>query len=660
MMISPQTVQQAWHSFTTHGWCDETLVSIPVLRSWRRCAAVELDPYKPVSINQEDVSVRNVVQEDLLALARPFMEDLYQFVEGSGFAVLLFDTDLVLVELIGDSDIHESIDQLGLGTGALWCEQDVGTLAVNLALHDAIPCQTRGAEHYCAAYHQFACSAAPLFDVQGQAVGAIGVLGPEDSAHQHTLGMVIATAQAIQTQARNNLLLSEVNDHLSELNAAIEAMSEGMIVLDVQLRLRKINSRAGHLLSLSPRSAAGRALDMLIEVPHQLYVALEQRREFADQELVFHGRKGPIAVMCSAHPIWDRGRRYLGALITIRSPQTVQRLVQQVVGAQARFTFDDLIGESSAMQAVMRQSRIAAKSNTPVLIQGEVGVGKELCAHAIHNGGVRANEPFVVFNCAAVPRTLLLDELLGYERQQDTHNTEGRPGKLELALGGTLILEEISELTIEAQTSLLRAIETQSLIRMGGQRVIPLDVRIIATTDHDLQIDVTEGRFRADLFYRLSVLSIHIPPLRMRGNDILMIIDRLLSNMNQHVGKQVILAPESLAALVAYPWPGNVRELETTLERLLHMTEKHILLLTDLPSAIVQHVSPIITASDLPSSPPRLYDRHAIAERDAILQAGRETAGHLGRTAQRLGVSRATLWRKMKLYGIQKEQFWQS
>ncbi|NOK60632.1 MAG: hypothetical protein GFH27_549297n232 [Chloroflexi bacterium AL-W] len=660
MMISPTTIQQAWHSFTTHGSCDETLVAPPVLRSWMRCAALELDPsYNTEQITKDKALTRNAAQEALLALARPFMEDLYQFVEGSGFAVLLFDTELMLIELIGDDDICESIYHLGLGTGSSWCEHDVGTLAVNLTLHEAIPCQTRGAEHYYAVYQQFACSAAPLFDVQGQAVGSIGVLGPEDSAHQHTLGMVIATAQAIQTQVRNNLLLSEVNDHLSELNAAIEAMSEGMIVLDVQLRVRKMNSRAGHLLSLSPRSAAGRAIDTLIKLPDQLHVALEQRHEFADQELVFGGRKGPVAVICSAHPIWDRGRRYLGALITIRSPETVQRLVQQVVGVQARFTFDDLIGESSAMQAVVRQSRIAAKSYTPVLIQGEVGVGKELCAHAIHNGGMRANEPFVVLNCAAMPRTLLLDELLGYERKQDARNTEGRPGKLELARGGTLMLEEVCELTIEAQTSLLRAIETRSLIRMGGQRVIPLDVRIIATTDHDLEIDVAEGRFRADLFYRLSVLTIHIPPLRVRGNDILMIIDRLLSGMNQHMGKQVLLAPEALAALVAYMWPGNVRELETTLERLLHMTEKHVLTLDDLPRAIVQKVSPATEIS--PSAhPPRLYDRHAIAERDAILRAGRETAGHLGRTAQRLGVSRATLWRKMKLYGIQKDQFWQS
>jgi len=216
--------------------------------------------------------------------------------------------------------------------------------------------------------------------------------------------------------------------------------------------------------------------------------------------------------------------------------------------------------------------------------------------------------------------------------------------------------KDVGALMVEAQTSLLRVIETQHLIRMDGQRVVPLDVRIIATTDGDLERAVAEGRFRRELFYRLSVLAINIPPLRARGDDVLLLLDQILAAMSRRMGRQVLFAPEALSALRAYYWPGNVRELEAALERMLHVTEKSVLTLADLPPAIAQAL-PAAAGAVTPTE--RLYDRQALAERDAILRAGREAAGHLGRAAERLGISRATLWRKMKLYGLTKEHFWQ-
>jgi transcriptional activator for dhaKLM operon len=650
----------AWQAFLTTGACDDSAVSPAVLRSWQRCAAAGLDPRATDAPDAPDDPPPPVAREALIALARPAMEDLYQFVEGSGFAVLLADPGLRLIELIGDTPILATIEALGLGRGASWREERIGTTAMSLALHEALPWQTRGAEHYRAAYHPFACSAAPLFDIAGHANGVPGVLGPRAAAHAHTLGMVIATAQAIHTQARNDLLLAETNDHLAELNAAIEAMSEGLIMVNAEGRLSKINSRAGAILGLSSRSVAGRPLEALVELPDALRAALERRGELADQEMLFGGRRGATTAVCSVRPVWDRGRRYLGALITLRPPESVQRLVQQVVGAQARFTFADILGDSPPMQSALRQARAAARATTPVLLVGEPGVGKQLFAHAIHNASPRAGGPFVTLSCNAVSRALVLGELLGYEggvrrEREDEALSEGRPGRLELAQGGTLVLEEIGALPAEAQTSLLRVIETRNLLRVGGRRVVPLDVRIIALTSRDLQRDVAEGRFRAELYYRLSMQTIYIPPLRRRGDDVLLLINQMLAAMNRRMGKQALLAPDALAALVRYGWPGNVRELEATLERLLDSTEKSVLTLADLPPAIAR------AAPDGAALPPgaRLYDRHAVAEREAILHAGREAAGHLGRAASRLGISRATLWRKMKLYGISKEHFWQ-
>jgi transcriptional activator for dhaKLM operon len=653
-MTSPDTIHSAWEAFQASGTCDETALAPPIMRSWRRCAASGLDARRTCAAGKERALPLDEAQAALLALARPYMEDLYQFVEGSGFAVLLADSALTMIEIIGDADMLEAIRANGLARGSSWREDHVGSMALNLALHEALPWQTRGAEHYCACYHQFACSAAPLFDVGGQAMGVIGVLGRSAEAHSHTLGMVIAATQAIQAQVRNNMLLAETNDHLAELNAAIEAMSEGLIFLDAQGRIGKINSRAGQMLGLAPRSVAGRALEELIELPVTLAGARERRREISEVELLFPGRKGAVAALCSVRPVWDRSRRYLGALITLRPSASVQRLVQRVVGAEARFSFADIIGESTAIQTALRHARVAANSVAPVLLIGEPGAGKELFAHAIHNAGPRSNEPFVVLNCAAVPRTLLMGELLGYEGGQ-VGRSEGRPGKLELAHGGTLLLEDVGALTVEAQTSLLRVIETQHLIRSGGQRVVAVDARIIATSVGDLERAVSEGRFRSELLYRLSVLAIHIPPLRARGDDVLLLLDQILSTMNRRMGRQVLFAPEALSALRAYLWPGNVRELEAAIERVLHMNEKSVLTVAELPPAIAQSLALSSTTS---LAPARLYDRHAAAEREAILRAGREAGGHLGRAADRLGISRATLWRKMKLYGLTKEHFW--
>lgn len=651
---------RAWTAFQKQGSCDEATLAPPIARSWKRSAAAGVDPYATAAPPPPPDLLLDTRQEALIALTQPSMEDLYQFVEGSGFAVLLADAELTLIELIGDRPVLETLQAMGMDRGSSWREECIGTLALNLALHEAVPVQTVSAEHFRVVYHPFACSAAPLFDVDGHAIGVLGVLGRHEAAHAHTLGMVIAAVQAIHAQIRNNLLLAEANEHMAELNAAIEAMSEGLIFLDVKGRLSKINSRAAQMLGLPLRSVAGTPLDELIELPAPLRQAIERRKELNDQEYVLSGRKGPVAALCSVRPVTDRGRRYLGALITLRMPESIHRLVQRVVGAQAQFTFADIVGESPAMQAAVRQARIAATSQEPILLEGEPGVGKRLLAHAIHNGGRRAEGPFVVLDCAAAPRALIMGELLGYEGdQRGERGGERRPGKLELAQGGTLLLDSVNALPVEAQTTLLRAIETQHLIRIGGRRVVTLDTRIIATSEVDMQREVNEGRFRAELHHRLSALYIRVPPLRERGDDVLLLINDFQAANSRRLGKQTLLAPDALAALLGYPWPGNVRELEATLERLLHSTEKSVLTLSDLPLMIARS-APAALNTPVTPAPIRLHDRHAATEREAILRAGREAAGHLGRVAERLGISRATLWRKMKQYGIEREHFWSS
>lgn len=644
-----QPLVAVWEAFLRGDALEEAGLAPPILRAWRRCVARGLSARERRSSPLD--TARSPEQERLAVLARAYLEDVYQFVEGSSCAVLLADASCTLIELLGDRPFLGWLETLGLVVGASLAEEAIGANGLDLALREAQPMQTSGAEHYGAWLHGLSIAAAPLFDISGQALGALGVISLAAAAHPHTLGMVIAAAQALHSQLRADQLLAETNDRLLQLNATLEAMSEGLIFVGPDGLVSHINSRAGQMLRLPVRATAGCRLGEVLELPLALGQALERREELADAELVFPRQGEKLVFLCNLRPVWDSARRSMGALITLRPPETVQQLVQRVIGAQAQLTFGDIIGASPGIQLALRHARIAAASPASVLIQGDLGVGKKLFAHAIHNASARSQGPFVVLNCAGLPRALLAAELFGVEGSADAgQSQQGRPGRLELASGGTLVLEEIGALPMDLQTELLRAIENQRTIRGGGLRVVPIDVRVIVTSTSELDTALDEGRFRADLYHRLSAISIQIPPLLTRIDDLLLLQDHIMRGLCQQLGKQVVLAPDALDALCAYHWPGNVRELEATLERLMHTTEKNVLTAADMPAFGVQ-----ARGTRAPGS--GLYERHAEAEREAIVRAGREAGGRIGRTAEILRISRATLWRKMRQHGLRRSDF---
>lgn len=636
-----------WLQFQATGEGAPGAVPAPVLRSWQRCRLAGLPAdLQPVAYEQRP----SAAQQQLLAQARSSIEDLYQLIEQPGFVVLLADPQGVVVGLEGDPLVLDQAHECGLAPLADLSEERAGTNAVDLALRDAQPIQTRGAEHFSAALHPLAIAAAPLFAADGRPLGALAIVAPIAAAHPHTLGLAIAAAQALHNQLRTERLLAEANDQLAELYATLETMSEGLIFIGPSNEIRRINSRAAVMLGLSVKAVAGRPFEQVIAPPQLVGLALQNQAELSEQELLWQGRKGALPVICGVRPVFDRARRYLGALITMRPTQSVHQLVQRVVGAQAQFTFRDIIGQSPAMLQALHQAHMAANTSGCVLLHGEPGVGKELFAQAIHNASPRAGGPFVRLNCAAVPRLLLGGELFGVESDPQRPDQAGRPGKIELAQGGVLYLEEVGALSFELQTALLRAIEMRRIIRTGGSRPLPIDMRIIVTGGADLERQLQEGRFRGDLYAHLNAFSVEIPPLRERDDDMLLLTGHLLLLFGERLGRPVALAPDALQALRAYPWPGNVRELELTLERMLYNSEKSVLTIDDLPPAIASAAAPL----ELPTGP-NLEEHSRLSEREAILRAGRQAAGNLGRTANLLGISRATLWRKMGRHKLSRE-----
>jgi two-component system nitrogen regulation response regulator NtrX len=352
-------------------------------------------------------------------------------------------------------------------------------------------------------------------------------------------------------------------------------------------------------------------------------------------------------------------------LVTVRNAlQTwqLQREVEQLrADVEHRY---EMIGESSVIRGLFAQLEKVAPTNGRVLISGESGTGKELIARAIHRLSTRADEPFVKVNCAAIPAELIESELFGYERGAFTGAQSRKKGMFELANGGTLFLDEIGDMSASAQAKVLRALQSGEISRVGGEKSIAVDVRVLAATNKDLELEVKDGRFREDLYFRLNVVPIVSPPLRDRRSDILLLAQGFLREFSVENGlREKPIDDEVLEALAERRWPGNVRELRNVVERMAILSGDRITL-DDLPAEGV--LSEVRRESAPPSDFPGMLDEagerltlreyRSRAEKDYIVQTLDEVGWNISRAATILGVERTNLHKKMRSYGIRREE----
>lgn len=343
-------------------------------------------------------------------------------------------------------------------------------------------------------------------------------------------------------------------------------------------------------------------------------------------------------------------------LITLRSALELRR--QRDLNRALRQELEpgqELVGKSAAMEEVKALIRRVASTDSRVLITGESGTGKELVAVAIHGLSERGRGPFVRINCAAIPRDLIESEMFGHEKGSFTGATGQRRGKFELAHGGTLFLDEVGDLSAEAQAKVLRAIEAGEIERVGGSEVIPVDVRIIAATNHDIESEVREGRFREDLFFRLHVMPLHISPLRERKEDIPLLVAHFVERFRARHGlKPPIFSDAAMSALVAYDWPGNARELGNAVERLMILYPERTIGAAETDSVLPQGR----TAGPEPPAEEggSLSDLLESYERALIQRALAAADGNIAEAARQLSTDRPNLYRRMKRLGIQREE----
>lgn len=646
-------MNQAWEEFINFNKVNSQIVRPVIAHSWERCSLFGVDPYcilgKDV-LSDSELQVRRGRRQDLIRIAVPFMQMLMKTC-GEDFIVLLCDEEGYVLEILSDTGVLAHLEQLKMGKGANFSEKAAGTNTLGTVLAERVPIQVSAKEHYIQGFHVWSSSAAPIFGTSGDLIGVLNISGNYAKVHPHTLGMVIAAVKAIE----NQLHLEKVNNELKESHdyakTVMESITEGLITVNQKGIITWINAAGGRVLGLEPAAKIGRPLGELGKALMPMQQVLYSNG-FSDRETVLENNLGRFHFTMTAQPIKNELGEVIGAVATLREIKAVHRLVTNMVGAKARFTFDDLIGDSEVFQRAVFLARRAAASSSTILLQGESGTGKELFAQAIHNASKRAGGPFIAVNCAAIPRDLIESELFGYEEGAFTGARRGGcPGKFELASGGTVFLDEIGDMPLDLQVTLLRVLQEKQVTRLGGSKVIPIDVRVIAATHRNLKSEIKKGQFREDLFYRLNIFTINIPSLRERQHDIELLAGYFVRKLGGQLGKPLMeISPEALSTLLNHPWAGNVRELENALERAINVALGDQIMIEHLPDNLA-------TKKNWRSTESRSISLTLCTlqelERQAIIDTLNALNRNVVQTARVLGLARSTLYKKIQQYEIE-------
>lgn len=494
------------------------------------------------------------------------------------------------------------------------------------------------------------------------------MVGPIGLPHAHTLAMVSASADGIEKEMRMREAYNRVSVANNQLSATVQSISNGIIMFDNMGIITQYNHRACEILKLSSSQNIinTNIFDLLRQNSSFDLTSFTKDAQNMDVSLITRdGYRVPVSLSVSIIKNADGVKT--STLLVMEEMKKLHMLVNKISGFKATYTFGSILGVSPAMQAAKGIAELAAQSTSNVLILGESGTGKELFAQAIHNASDRSNGPFIAINCGSLPKSLIESELFGYEPGSFTGaSKEGNPGKFELANGGTLFLDEIGDMPLSLQTTLLRVLQTREIVRIGGKNKKAIDVRIIAATNVNLLESVSKNEFRDDLYYRLNVLSIDIPPLRDRMEDLDSMVDFFLSSQNQKLNKNVKgISPEAMDVLRAYHWPGNVRELENIIERAINLCQTDIIQPEDFPQSLVnyEHNQTPDDGSNAfqPSSHANVVTKPATNTEFTFLEQLTSTLlaerGNVTQVSKVLNIPKRTLYRKIQKYDIDLEKY---
>ncbi len=654
-------LEAAWEGFASTGEVSSSGLRREIIESWKRCRNYGTDPFMDridpglTEAEKEHIFAEN---RNLIDTALPFLKSLFELIKSLEMVVFLTDGNGFILEALGEGAIWAYCQAKNAVPGSSFHERYCGTNAPALALRMDRPYQMTGAEHYMKAVHVATCAAAPIHDEHGAVIGSLDITAACEVGlkHPHTLGMIVAAAQVIENQLRLKKELARSFLAAQYLRAATQSMATGLIIFDRDLNITHMNPAAERIIGVSASTLPkeGRQVDRVIS--NQVILdAIQSGTELSDHELILKESIRKTRCLTSLKPISNPGGEAMGSVLFLKELRLVQELVHKVTGLQAYYHFEDMEGQSREIRETIDMARTVADSPSNVVLAGESGTGKEMLAQGIHNAGPWSAGPFLAINCAAIPHDLIESELFGYEAGTFTGGLRsGKSGKLELAAGGTLFLDEVNGMSLAMQAKLLRVLEEKRFQRLGGGSYLRLGARIIAATNRNLAEEISNGNFRSDLYYRLNVFEILVPPLRERRGDIEVLARLFAKRISETLGKEVAgLSAEASSALRDYPWPGNVRELKNWIERAVNVTGGPYLALEDFP-AVNRPDRPSPRSSRLyqPQPPPSAAPRLSDMERETIRRALDSCAGNMTAAARHLGIGRTTLYRKLKKHDL--------
>ncbi len=697
------------------------LAPCPALRpeiaeSWDRCRSAGVDPdatVLAVPLSDEDRRQVMAVYGGLVEAARPLMGIIDDLHLADDYIFELVARNGVTVLQLGNLVLHDVV-----ADGSIMNEPSMGTNAHTLCMRQKTPLSVVGPEHYCAALHGLAALAAPVFDKHGIVIASLLLTQPlpaepwsEDYQKllSHALGFIASIASALEHQLvfQDSLaMLAATGEKLEAateygqrarhvLDIAMGFTNEPILVLDAAGVVQHASPEAIHLLHLTLPDVVGHPAEDVLGLPWAGVL-----------QALGDGQGGEVIASVGGREFGLRGNAVrsvaggaLDGLVLVLSEVKNARGRASGAGEEASITFDDILGNSMAMNEARDLARRYAMTGENVLIIGESGTGKEYFAQAIHNAS-RAKGPFMSVNCAAIPPRLIESELFGYESGAFTGAERGgKPGKIELADGGTLFLDEIGDMPLELQATLLRVLENKRVMRLGGKAYRQVDFRVVAATNRDLGAMVREGTFREDLLYRLSILTVPLPPLRARNGDVVFFAHYFLNECRRkaHEGPTGFTA-EAERLIATFPWPGNVRQIKNAVYSAFYAAPGEDIAVNDLPQYVREGregrfapleaptaasaegeaakpgdaptaTPPVTAPAGMPLPPrgeePGAADGETVSVPDELLslQAVEESAiklamvyagGNVARAAELLEISKATLYRKIKEYGLRQ------
>lgn len=612
--------------------------------SWQRCSTMMqrepwIVPHQAQGLTFDSICRRKTA---LLALGQAALEDAWEYMSPRGCGLFILDESACILSRCGDPLTLQQLGELGFINGAYCAESLIGTCALSLASALGQPIQTSGEQHFKRRLSGWSFFSTPIFDNHGRQSGSIALCCPVGQEAASDLPLTLAIAREVGNSLLTDNLLTESNRHLNQLYGLLEGMVDGVMAWNEQGTLQFLNAQAARLLHLDAQSSQGKNITDLVTLPAVLQRAIRQMRQLNHVEVTFESQHQFVDAVITLKPIIEaQGASFI---LLLHPVEQMRQLVTSQLG-KVSHTFAQMPGDDPATRRLLHFGRQAARGRFPVLLCGEEGVGKEQLSQAIHNESERAECPYIAVNCQ-----LYADTVLG---QGDTNGTSegGRLSRLELANGGTLFLEKIEYLEPELQSALLQVIKQGVLTRLDARRLIPVDVKVIASTTLDLALLVEQNRFSRQLYYALHAFEITIPPLRMRRNSIPALVRNTLARLEKRFSTRLKIEDDAMAQLVDCAWPGNDFELLSVIENIAMSCDNGHIRLSDLPEHLF--------TERFEEGGMRLPTQLTFAgiEKDAIIHAAKVTGGRVQEMSSVLNIGRTTLWRKLKQYNIDVCQF---